>query len=296
MWPFKKKPQSPTFTLNKHFFLSVLIPSGTLPPVLQIVNPDGSNGAVQGFMVPMQQGATKDLLNEPITDGAYGILTKDKLTALELHLIPKNQIPDFAIPEDEIMLAQIDLTGEKLKRARQVQHFANIVVKGYHPEIYPAIQFFHSVTARLAHLTEAVVSDALAETYRLPQELQLSPKLDNRIDFREIGTIKAVQLQDGVWMSTRGLVKFNLPEYEMYGITKETADTAATMLVSAAQQTLIGFPIKVGETAFAQESPLEVVMGTKQRHIWNDRPALEFQDPGKTTATKGVEAWKPFVN
>jgi hypothetical protein len=296
MWPFKKKPQPITLTLNKHFFLSVLMPPGTLPPVLQIVNPDGSNGAIQGFMVPMQQGATKDLLNQPINHGAYGILTKDKLTALELHIIPKKQISDFVIPDDEIVLAQIDLVGQKLARARQVQQFANIIIKGYHPEIYPTVQFFHKVTSRLAQLTDAVISDALAETYRLPQELQLSPKLDNRIDFREIGTIKAIQLQDGIWISTRGLVKFNLPEYEMYGITKELKDTAATMLASAAQQTLIGLPIKIGETAFAQQSPLEVVIGTKQRHVWNDRPTLEFKDPGQTTALKGVQAWKPFTN
>jgi len=77
----------------------------------------------------------------------------------------------------------------------------------------------------------------------------------------------------------------------MYGVPRELADTAAVMVGAAAQQAIIGIPMKVGETAFSSSLPLNVVSGGRSREVWGDRPTLEFQDPGSKSAAKGVEAW-----
>lgn len=291
IWPFSKRAKPPPFTINRNFYLTVLGAAGPLPPLLQLINPDGSNGAVRGFGAPLSAGASRDMLNEPLSRIAYALTTQDKKTVLQMDVFRRSDVRQFRLPQNPTELEDAGLTGEKLRKAETAGHLINLAFRGYSPDVYESVRFMLDIATRLGNLTDAVVADPLAECYRLPEEFSVSPRMDPRIDFREVASVKAIRLQDGIWVSTRGMCKFNLAEYEMYGISDGLANTAARMLMAAGQQTLLGMPLRSGETAFALQSPLAVLVGTRQRHIWGDRPTLELQDPGRTGAELGVKAW-----
>lgn len=289
--PFRKKKPATSLSINKNFYLSVLSPTEQLPPLLQIVNPDGSNGAVRGYIAPLSPGASKDLLNAPLVPGAYVATTTDKLTIIQLDTFTRRQLPQFSLPQEEDLLTAVGLIEPKRAKAQNTKYITNLTIRGYDPGVYISVQFFIDIARRLAELTDGVVADPLADAYRAPDELRLSPKLDQRIDFREIGSIKVTKLEDGNWLSTRGMVKFLLPEYEMYGIPDEYSTTGALMLASACQQCLIGLPMKEGDTAFSSEEPLVLVKATRRSQHWADRPVLEFKDSKGNGAAQGVAAW-----
>ncbi len=294
LWPFKKKPTQAPIAINRNFYLSVLAGPGPLPPILQLLNPQGTNGAAAGFGAPLTEGASKELLNEPLAPGAYVLTTTDKLTVLQMDVFRRDDVHAFQLPTDPLQLEAARLTGRRLARAEASEWLVNLVFKGYSPDAYLSVQFMQEIAARMATLTEGVVADPLAEVYRLPEETSVTPRIDPRIDFREVGSVRAVRTGDGVWVSTRGMIKFDQAEYEMFGLPDELVDTAANMLISAAQQTLIGLPIRPGETAFALASPLEAVAGS--RGEWDGRQVVEFRDPGGSGAAQGVKAWADQVS
>jgi hypothetical protein len=232
---------------------------------------------------PMAHGASRDVLNEPMQPGTYAIASVGRKTVLQLDLFAREQAPAFNLPSE--------LSGELRKRAEGFVHISTILFRQYDPEVFPAVRLIVDVARRLAELSSGVIADPLAETYRLPADYDINKKLDIRIDFREVASIRLATLNDGYWLSTRGLCKFNLPEFEMYGIPDNLKEIAATMLVSAGQQSLIGMQMNPGETAFSNESPLEVVQGTRSLPQWAGRKVLEFRDVGGVGAARGVEAW-----
>lgn len=297
IWPFnKKKISNPTLQISREFFLSILGGKGGLPTLLQIINPDGSNNALKGFGVPLAQGASKDLLNQQLSSGNYALTTPDKLTVIQMEVCPLKAVQGFQIPTAKADLEATDLIGEKYELATSATYLINLVFKGYNPDSLASIEFMLGLGSRIGTLTNGIVADPMAESYRLPQELRLSSRLDPRVDFREVATIKAIRLTDGVWVSTRGLAKFNLPEYEMVGLPDELVDTAYKMLVAAGQQTLLGIPLQIGDSAFSVQRPMEIVNGTKNRQIWGNRSVLEIKDVNCNSATKGVKAWKDQGN
>lgn len=297
LWPFKKKQETErTLEIHRSFYLSVLAGHGGLPTLLQIVNPDGSNSALKGFGVPLAQGASKDLLNQQIAAGAYALTTPDKLTIIQMTVSSLSDVKEFQLPSNQRDLEATDLIGEKYERARKATHIISLFFKGYNPDVLASVEFLLGIASRIGKLTNGVVADIMAESYRLPEELRISDRLDPRVDFREIATIKAIRLGDGVWVSTRGLSKFNLPEYEMYGIPDDLVDTAFKMLVAAGQQTLLGVPLRAGESAYSVQYPMEIAEGTKQRDAWGDRETLEISDPNEQSAKIGVQSWKDQGN
>ncbi|HWP30831.1 MAG TPA: hypothetical protein VNK96_03760 [Fimbriimonadales bacterium] len=263
---------------------------GVFPPLLQWLNPAGSNNAVQGLGAPLFEGASKDILNQPVTTGSYVLTTTNKLTVLQATITTKENV-NFTLPQTPEERLKTNLTPEKLSRAEKMQAICTLVFKGYDPDVYPSVQFMLACAKRLAELTDGIIADPLAETYRMPDEFLLPQRLDPRIDFREVCSVKAYSLSDGIWVSTRGLIKFDQPEFEMYGIPRNLEDVAVRMLISAGQQVLIGIPMMPNQTAFSTVSPLEIVPGTRQKEFWGDRPVLEFRDVGGSGAAKGVEAW-----
>src|SRR5687768_4187018 len=221
IWPFRKKEPEAPLEVNRNFYLSVLLGPGPRPPILSWMNPDGSNEAVKGFAAPLNQDKNADLLSQPIADGSYVLATKDRKTLVQADFFELSAVPQFRVPSDPAAQTLVDLTGEKLWRAQQAVGLTTLVFKGHSPDVYESVRFLLDSAARLAVLTDGIVADPLAETYRLPGEFSQAAPLDPRIDFRDVGAIKAFLENGGVWVSTRGMSKFNLPEYEVYGVAED---------------------------------------------------------------------------
>ncbi len=276
MWPFKKKPPEAPLEINKNAYLSVLLGPDTRPPVLTWMNPDGSNGAVKGFAAPLDQGDSPDLLSMPIANGSFALATPDRKTLLQADFFDLADVPEFRLPTDPQAQAMVDLAGEKLWRAERAAGLATLIFKGYSPEVYQSVRFMLDSAARLAASSDGVVADPLAETYRLPEDFSQANPLDPRIDFRDVGAIKAILESGGVWVSTRGMTKFNLPEYEVYGVAESEVTRVGEMLVLAGQEALLGSQMPIGETVSTPIGRVETMHGTKNRERWGDRPTIEL--------------------
>lgn len=279
MWPFKKKPKEAAISINKNAYLSVLMP-GSRPTPLQLGNPDGSNGALPAFVAPLNQEKNADLLSTPFADGPYVVATKDQKTLVQADFFDLAAVSGFRLPDDAASQAMVNLDGERLQRAQRSSSLANLVIKGHSHEVYDSIRFFLDVASRVALLTDGVVADPLAETYRLPDELKQASPLDSRIDFRDVGSIKAVRDDDGVWVSTRGMAKFNLPEYEIYGVADSDVTRMGEMLVLSGQEALLGSPVPLGVALSTPFGVFQASPGTRNRHIWVDRPAVTLSPGG----------------
>lgn len=296
IWPFGKRRQPSGLTLNRNFYLSVLAPGRDLPPLLSLINPDGSNGAVAGFGAPLSEGASRDLLNVPMPTGAYALTTRAQDTVVQMDVFTMKQIPSFSLPRTAAERQAAGITPEVAQRLDRAEYLINFVIRGYRDAL-ESTRFLLDLVARMGTISEGAVADALAEAYRLPGDLALKSRLHPLVDFREVGTVRLAPDDDGtLWVSSRGLIKFNLPEFEMFGVPREYSDAAARMIAAAGQQSLIGMPMRPGESAFSPSSPLLIHEGTRNRHFWGDRPTLEFRDPGGTSAAKGVRAWAELGN
>jgi hypothetical protein len=276
MWPFKKKAPEPAFEINRNFYLSVLLGPGGRPAPSSWINPDGSNEAVAGFAAPLNQDKNADLLSQPIADGSYVLATKDRKTLVQADFFQLASVPQFQVPSDPAAQALVDLVGEKLWRAERAVGLATLVFKGYSPDVYESVRFLLDAAARLAALSDGVVADPLAETYRLPEDFSQANPLDARLDFRDVCSIKAFAENGGVWVSTRGMSKFNLADYEVYGVGEADVTQIGEMLVLAGQEALLGSPMPVGETVSTPLGQVETMHGTKNRDKWGDRSTIEL--------------------
>lgn len=291
-WPFGRKRTSKSgLVINRHLHLSVLAQKKNLPPLLTVVNPDGSNGAVQGFGAPLYEGATKDILNEPLRPGDYGIVTPRQDTALQMTIVPLENVPHFQKPRTPEQRRQSGVTDAIARLLDPADVLLDATIRGYQDALV-AMRFFLDFVKRLAEGAEGAIADPLAETYRLPSDLSIRNRLHPYVDFREIGATRVEALSDGLWVSSRGMIKFNLPELEMYGVLQDDLEAAVRMVIAACQQMISGIPFRVGETAFLPSQPLAIVEGSKNREVWGDRPTLEFRDPRGSGAGEGVAAWK----
>lgn len=276
IWPFRKKEPEAPLEVNRNFYLSVLLGQGVRPTPLSWINPDGSNEAVTGFAAPLNQDKNTDLLSQPIADGSYVLATKDRKTLVQADFFQLSAVPQFRVPNDPVAQALVGLVGEKLWRAERADGLATLVFKGYSPNVYESVRFLLDAAARLAALADGVVADPLAETYRLPADFAQANPLDPRIDFRDIGGIKAILENGGVWVSTRGMTKFNLPEFEVYGVAEPEVTRVGELLVLAGQEALLGSLMPIGEMVSTPMGTVETMHGTKNRDKWGDRSTIEL--------------------
>ena len=95
MRPFWKfaKPHGPGFGISKSFYLSVLAGSPALPPISAIINPKGTNGALEGFGVPLVAGKDKAILDSPMLRGTYALAGKDRKTVVRLMVMSAESPP-----------------------------------------------------------------------------------------------------------------------------------------------------------------------------------------------------------
>lgn len=85
------KPKNPGFGISRDFYLSVLSSRATLPTMLEILNPAGAAGAVEGFGAPLMEGADKAALSRPLERGVYVLASKDRKTVLRMRVLSKEE-------------------------------------------------------------------------------------------------------------------------------------------------------------------------------------------------------------
>ncbi|HVL38146.1 MAG TPA: hypothetical protein VM328_02035 [Fimbriimonadaceae bacterium] len=273
-WQFGK-PKGPGFGLSRQFYLSVLSSRATLPPILDVLNPAGERGAARGFGAPLAAGKSKQDLLAPIERGAYALASHDRKTVLKLLVLSKEEA-GF----DPELIARSSLAAglaqELVNRIRATWTLMQLTFESHDPDVYPSLDFLLALAARLAALTEGVVADPIAQRYLLPDEIFQRPRLDPKVDAREHVVVKTRPSKQNNHAHTLGLMKFALPELEMYEVSDKHLARAEGLLMSLAQNMLLGRVVRAGERLQAFGSVFEAREGGLDRAIWEGIPCLEI--------------------
>lgn len=282
--------KGPGFGLSKTFYLSVLAPTATLPPILAIVTPKGDQGTVPGFGVPLGDDAKRSDLAMPMTHGAYAIASPNQKTVLQL-LVMAREAAGFDPSTFLNSRVGQDLPDEVRHRIAAMWHLLQLTIVSYDPAVYPAAEFLLKVADRLARETEGVVADPISQVYTLPGEVLHEPPAGMPIVASDYVKVKHRPSREGLLhVTTLGLQKFVLPEIEIEGVDESDLAIASLLLQSLAQTVLTVDRLGVGDRIGPDEAPLRVAEGGLDRAFWNGIPAFELI-PDRTTVSQSLRAW-----
>lgn len=284
-----RRPKGPGFGIQSSYYLSVLSTRVPMPPIRELVNPKGSNGAVVGFGVPL--GADeKSALDRPMERGVYAIATRERKTVLQMKVLSREEAGFDPEPFLRSPLA-VGLDPELLVRLRATWTVAQLTFKSHDPDVYPALDFLLDVAARLAFLSDGAVADPLSRRYLLPQEVRQPVRLDPKVDAREVVAIDRRGQPGREHVATHGMIKFDLPEMEIENLLPDEVPLAGRFLIACAQNALMGDLAISGDRYGAPEALFEAREGGFDP-VWKGVSVLELLPPTHLTAGEALRAWE----
>ena len=288
-WKFAK-PKGPGFGISKSYFLSVLSTRASMPSVFELINPDGIGGAVIGLGAPLNSGATKDTLHQPMERGTYALATKDRKTVVRLLVMSKEEA---GFDPDVIVRSPVAsaLDAEVLARIRATWTMAQATFESHDPNVYPAIYFHLEIVRRLADLTEGLVADSISKRYLLPQYVIHPGTEEKGTNVLDVATFATAMRPDGMHAFTLGLQKLALPEIEITGLDPAVSKIAGEFLLSVAQSEINGNVLSSGSQVGVAGAMLEARQGGHDRALWEGIDVMELLPPTEMTATDALELW-----
>ena len=278
-WKFAK-PLGPGFGISKSFYLSVLAGTPVLPPITAIINPKGSNGAIEGFGVPLVDGKDKGILDAPMLRGAYALASKDQKSVVRMMVMSAEEA-GFSPDAIATSPAASKISPELLIRLRSTWHLIQLNFESHDPDVYPSLDFILGIATRLGEATQAVIADPVAERYLFPGEVIMRPRTDPSVDSREHVFIHRKPDGDKFHVFTKGLIKFVQPEIELFGVESADLDEAARFLMSASQGVLLGYLIQNG----SEVGPFEARLSNLNSATTSVVPVMELLPPtGKSVS------------
>jgi len=265
------RPKGPGFGISGGFYLSVLSSHATLPPVVEVVNPRGDAGALIGFGVPLAADATKEVLAQPMSRGAYGLASKDRKTVFKMLVIGKDEAgfdPEAVARHS----ASLGVGGELLNRIRATWTLLQLRFESHDPNVYPALDFLLGLAGRLGVLTEGAIADPISQRYLLPSDVFCRPRINPVVDAREHVSVKLLGNPSGVHALTRGLQKFALAELEIQNLSPGSELEAERFLMAACQRILEGKLLRPGQHL----GKFQVGQGGADRGLWEGIPCYEL--------------------
>jgi hypothetical protein len=180
------------------------------------------------------------------------------------------------------------VTPEVLTRIRSTWHLVQLSWESHDPEVYPALDFFLNIAKRLAEITDGIVADPISERYLLPGQVFINPRVDPLVDAREHIFIHSRPSGESLHVYTKGLIKINQPELELYGVSPESYDQAGRLLMSAAQGVFMGFLVKSGSDV----AGFEAREGGHDKARWEGIPVLELLPPTGMPVGQVLANWE----
>jgi hypothetical protein len=289
-WQFGKA-KGPGIEIGESYYLSVLCSRSVLPSIYEVVNPNGDGGAAVGLGAPLSgDAADRAVLRKPMGRGAYAITTKDRKTVIELIVVPKEEV-GFDPDQFATSSLALDASPELVARLRGTWNLAQLRFRSYDPAVYPALDFFLGIAARIAMLAEGVVADAISLRYLLPEEVFHSNRMDPGIDARDHVTVGLRERPDGIHAYTLGLRKFNQPEHEILNLFEADQGLAKAFLLAVTQKVLLGDITRQGDQFGAPKMFFEAREGGFDQELWHGTPVFELLPPTAHTAGEALRAW-----
>lgn len=278
------KPKGLPIEVSAQAYLAVLAARQPLPSLLQVVAPDGAGGAVPGFGVPASTGATAP--GDPLGRGEYGIASLERKSVLRLRVLSKEEagfVPSAAA------IAQIgDRFGTEVgRRVAAAWSLLQLTWETYDPDVYAALDFWLATARRIALLTDGVVSDPVAHTYRLPEDDCGRPPGTAVWAPQHIG----LQVNAG-HVHTLGMSKFVRPELEATGVPQDGLQQVGALLLGVAQACLEGRRPEPGDSLQAGSGTVRIAEGGLDRSYWQGKFVLEVLPDSPSDWSDFLSTWR----
>lgn len=273
-WQFRK-PKTPGFGINRNYYLSVLASRASLPSVLEVVNPKGDKGAIQGFGAPLAADATKDDLSKPLVRGAYAVASPDKKTVLRMLVVHR----DEAGYDPEVLLRSSmadQLAPELTARIRGAWHLIQLSFESHDAMVYPALDFLQKLTKRLAELSDGAIADPVSQRYLLPEDLIRPRAHGEPLNVADHIAVRFFEQGSKIAAYTLGMQKFALPEIEITELNPAAKRLAEPFLMHLSREILLGRTLSLGDRVGGKHTEFEVATGGLDRARWEGIPCLEL--------------------
>ncbi|MGE0001762.1 MAG: hypothetical protein AB7F50_09285 [Fimbriimonadaceae bacterium] len=278
------KPKGLPLEVSKQAYLAVLAARHPLPTLLEVVAPKGEGGAVAGFGVPVSQGAAQP--DRSLERGEYGIASPERKSVLRLRVLSKEEAGFVPSPST---IAQINgQFGEEVaRRVAAAWSLLQLTWESYDPDVYAALDFWLALAHRLAELTDGVVSDPVAQSYRLPADRCGRPP------GAIVWAAEHVRIHvSGSNVHTMGLRKFVRPELEATSVPAGGASAVGPLLMGVAQACLEGTRLSPGDTLQAGNGTVRIAEGGLDRGYWQGQVVLEVLPDKPADWPQFVSAWR----
>lgn len=265
-----RAPQTTNLAITSDAYWTILCCKTTLPVLDAVAHPKGEGGAVVGLLAPMQSAAKEDH-TKPLRRGIYACASPDRKTVLRLMIMPVDEAGFRPEPFLQSPLAA-EFDTEVRLRVGATWHLVQMTFESYDPLVYPSLDLALHLAQRLALLTDGVVADPIALSYKLPEQVLQNPRLDPKIDVRE--HVRCRWNEDEI--TTHGLLKFGIPELVMRGVPEDCGVQGASLLLSISQQALLGDPVQAGDqvnqfqVAFDGSNPPRHELILQSGKSWSD--------------------------
>lgn len=268
------KPKTPGYGISKDCFLTALAARAQLPNPSQVVAPEPQGGALPGFIAPLEGEKNKEVLEKPIERGAWVVASLDRRTVLKLRVLPKEEAgfdPTPFVRSDFGQLFPVELRN----RVAATWMVMQLSFEAHDPMVVGSIRFLNRVAARLAELTEGVVTDPLAMNYLLPDDPMFRVNAD-RLKPEEVISVRNRTESDGYAVFSAGLKKLAVAELEITKVGPSNVDAATRLIVAAAHRILDQGPLTAGDVLSAGGAEFEVCAGGFNKAQWEGVPCLEL--------------------
>ena len=271
MWPFSKKWSAP----EPHLAMIVSLANQDLPPLIELANPAGANGAVAGMAGPADQKPSPENMLMSMKEGPFvAISPAGGLCTVDVKRVSPESVAPLSIAPE--MLEVSGLTEEMLAKFNQPAWRVVIQMATPAEDVKETVVFAARLAQRMAALGDGIVMDTAAFRYFGPAGWAVDDPI-GEFDARE-----HVHLHIGEesrWFHTHGLIKFGRPEMEIYDVPPEMDQAAWAMMFDLSQYIITTALVEPGQTCGDPNQPFYAREGTKnQKDHWEGISVLELVD------------------
>jgi hypothetical protein len=278
MWPFGARRKG-LVTDKARWRLRVYMPRAASPGLLSIANKAGSNGAVKGYIVPLDKSPNDvDLMHARLGPGRYGIVAASKKTAVNVSVAAVADLPNGAEEAAESARRESDALRSALERIlRQDPFVTELTFAEIGPNTLQGCEFLQLAADRVAVVGEGLLRDVILQRWWAAgqwSELRRTRPENVAAAFVAVFAITREGSRE-TWVHTLGMHRFGLPEFETFLETPAMAPVAGEYLLQVGTYLFGGRRIAEGEIVGDGAARLAVRRGTRKQAHWGE--ALVFE-------------------
>jgi hypothetical protein len=260
MWPFSKGRKGKEKFRKEQWGIAVIYPEAEAPPLLSIANKAGSNGAIPGYIVPLDKTPEQiDLMHARLEHGDFGVVTTDRKTALSIRVAPLDAVAGAAQETRDNSPDSSRPVGRRVASIlEQEPVIAALRISEPGPNPDAACGLMYRLGDRIAVQSAGVMRDVgvnrwwdAGEWTQLEERSREHPALL----FCTVPILPS-ESWPGYWAATFGLYRFGKPELAVLLRDESSKTAAVSFLLGMASYVIEGQTILPGQTVGGDEKPL----------------------------------------